>query len=59
MNSTARAKYILIKDQKGEEYLCPLDAVRKRSDLSEEEFEECVERDVVGRYSGNIEIENG
>ena len=58
MNYTAKARYILFKDNNGDEYLCPLDAVKKRSDLPQEKFEECVERDVVGRYSGNIEIDN-
>ena len=51
-------KYIGVKDDRGEDYLCPMARVKDRTAVSEDELRECVELDVVGRYSGNIEIEN-
>jgi hypothetical protein len=49
-------KYIRLKDKVGNEFLCPLDALKSIEEATEEELAECVEGDVVGRYSGNIEI---
>lgn len=49
-------KYFRIKDKAGNEFLCPLDALKSVRDATEEELAECVEEDVVGRYSGNIDI---
>jgi hypothetical protein len=51
-----RKKYIRLKDKAGSEFLCPLDALKSIKDATEEELAECVEEDVVGRYSGDIEI---
>jgi len=49
-------KYIRLKDKTGSEFLCPLDALKSIDEATEEELAECVEGDVVGRYSGDIEI---
>lgn len=51
-----RKKYVRLKDKTGSEFLCPLDALKSIKDPTEEELAECVEEDVVGRYSGDIEI---
>jgi len=51
-----RKKYVRLKDKTGSEFLCPLDALKSMKDATEEELAECVEEDVVGRYSGDIEI---
>ena len=51
-----RKKYVRLKDNTGSEFLCPLDALKSVSKATEEELAECVEEDVVGRYSGDIEI---
>ena len=51
-----RKKYVRLKDKTGSEFLCPLDALKSIKDATEEELAECVEEDVVGRYSGDIEI---
>jgi hypothetical protein len=48
--------YINVKDQTGNDYLCPMNAVKDRNAITDQEFDECVEKDVVGRYSGNIDI---
>jgi len=49
-------KYLKIKDKAGNEFLCPLDALKSVRDATEEELSECVEEAVVGRYSGDIEV---
>jgi hypothetical protein len=51
-----RKKFVRLKDKSGSEFLCPLDALKSVKDATEEELAECVEGDVVGRYSGDIEI---
>jgi hypothetical protein len=51
-----RKKYVRLKDKTGSEFLCPLDALKSIKDATEQELAECVEEDVVGRYSGDIEI---
>jgi len=51
-----RKKYVRLNDKTGSEFLCPLDALKSIKDATEEELAECVEEDVVGRYSGDIEI---
>jgi hypothetical protein len=56
VNEVKRAKYLKIKDQSGNEFLCPLDALKSVMDATPEELEDCVEGDVVGRYAGDIEI---
>ncbi len=49
-------KYLKVKDKAGNEFLCPLDALKSVSKATEEELADCVEEAVVGRYSGDIEI---
>jgi hypothetical protein len=51
-----RKQSIRLKDKAGNEFLCPLDALKSVSKAKEEELADCVEEDVVGRYSGDIEI---
>lgn len=48
--------YIMVKDKHNNDYLCPVNAVKNRDNVSERELDECVEKDVVGRYAGNIEF---
>ena len=48
-------KYLKVKDNTGNEFLCPLDALKSVKDATQEELEDCVEGDVVGRYAGDIE----
>jgi hypothetical protein len=50
--------YVRVKDMAGNEFLCPIDALKDTKDVSEEEMELCVEDAVVGRYAGEIKIED-
>ena len=49
--------YFIFEDKDGNDLLCPLDGVKNRDAVTDEEFDECFEKDVAERYSGNIEIE--
>jgi hypothetical protein len=50
--------YFIVKDKHGSNYLCPFDSIQERDAISDQLFDECVEKDVVERYSGNIDIES-
>lgn len=48
--------YVRVKDYAGNDFLCPIDALKNPKDVSEEEMENCVDDATVGRYSGNIKV---
>lgn len=49
-------KYFKIKDAAGGVFLCPMSALKRVEEASEEELANCVDEDVVGRYAGDIKI---
>ena len=49
--------YFVVRDKHGDDYLCPLNSVRDTDAITDNELEGCVEKDIVERYSGNIDIE--
>jgi DNA gyrase/topoisomerase IV subunit B len=48
--------YVKVKDFAGNEYVCPIDALKNLKDVSEEVLDNCVDDATVGRYAGNIKI---
>jgi 5,10-methylene-tetrahydrofolate dehydrogenase/methenyl tetrahydrofolate cyclohydrolase len=48
--------YVRVKDMAGNEFVCPLDALKNPKDVSEDELENCVDDGTLGRYAGNINI---
>jgi len=50
--------YVRVKDQAGNEFLCPLDALKGVEDATEQELEDCVDDGTVGRYAGDIQVRN-
>jgi hypothetical protein len=50
-------KFVKVKDSSGNEWLCPLDAMKKVSEANPEELEDCVELDVVTHTAGDIDAE--
>jgi hypothetical protein len=46
--------YLQTTDENGEIYFCPIDT--DISDSAVDDFDECVGKDVVGRYAGNIAV---
>lgn len=54
MKTESQKKFTRIKDPQGTDHYCPVEAddAAAENELSDD----CVEKDVVERYSGNIEI---
>jgi hypothetical protein len=50
-------KFVKVKDRSGNEWLCPLDALKKAKDATQEELDDCVELDVVTHTAGDIEAQ--
>ncbi len=49
--------FVRVKDRSGEEFVCPLKALKNPKDLSPEELDQCVDSATVGRYSGDIKFQ--
>jgi len=56
MNKQATFKYTMGEDDNA--YACPLETVENNGRVEMGQLDDCIEADVVGRYSGNIEIVN-
>jgi hypothetical protein len=48
--------FVLVKDSTGERFLCPVKETQNPSTIRIEENDDCIEEDVIRRYSGNINI---
>ncbi|MBR9985288.1 MAG: hypothetical protein KFF68_05200 [Desulfosarcina sp.] len=48
--------FVRVKDMAGNEFVCPLNALRNVKGVNEEELEDCFEGDVVGRCAGQLNI---
>ena len=57
MNTSHKDTYVIVKDENGYDYLCPLEAAQTKNAELRESSEECVEKDVFERYSANIDIQ--
>jgi hypothetical protein len=53
---TSDSKYVRVKDYAGNDFVCPIDALKDPKDVTEEELENCVDDATVNRYIGNIKI---
>jgi hypothetical protein len=51
-----RENFVRVKDAAGNDWLCPLDALKDPKDASEEELNSCVDDATVGRYAGDIKV---
>jgi hypothetical protein len=48
--------WVRVQDNAGNEFICPLNALKDRQSATEDELENCVDDAVTGRYSGNLDI---
>ena len=48
--------YLRVKDGAGNQFLCPMDALKDVKKATEEELENCVDNAVAERYAGEIEV---
>lgn len=51
-----KKSYRVVNTERDKDYYCPLDSQHEKDDIADEEPQECIEKDVVERYSGNIDI---
>ena len=56
MAEKEKERYVKVKDMAGNEFVCPISALKDRKDLPEQELEDCVDDATVGRYAGNLDI---
>ena len=56
MSKDDNQKYVLVKDEKRQKYICEIKAGEDPSTIRKDETDDCVEEDVIGRYAGNINI---
>ena len=50
-------KFVKVKDSSGNVWLCPLESMKKASEATPEELDDCVELDVVTHTAGDIDAE--
>ena len=46
--------WVRVKDNAGNEFICPIDALKDRETATAEELDECVDNAVTERYSGHL-----
>lgn len=56
-NQTSKETYVRVKDAKGNEFICSLDALKDIKHASDDELTNCVDDGTVGRYVGNIDVQ--
>ncbi|MFO7709720.1 MAG: hypothetical protein R6V84_16255 [Desulfobacterales bacterium] len=49
--------YVRVKDLAGNEFVCPIEALKDPQEISAEELDHCVDDATVKRYSGNIRVQ--
>jgi hypothetical protein len=48
--------YVKVKDVAGNEFVCPIEALKNLKEVSEEVLDNCVDDATVGRFAGNIKV---
>ena len=48
--------FVRVTDRAGNEFVCPIDALKRPGEVTEDDLENCVDDATVGRYAGNIKI---
>jgi len=46
--------WVRVKDEAGNEFICPIGALKDREAATTEELDECVDNAVTERYAGNL-----
>jgi len=48
--------FVKVKDEAGNEFVCPVGELRNAKDVSDDELEDCFDGDVMGRYASNLKV---
>lgn len=54
--SNTETRYVKVKDMAGNDFVCPLDALKDPHSITEDELDHCIEDAVVGRYAGQLSM---
>ncbi len=52
-----RDVWVRVTDNAGNEFICPLNALKDRQSATDEELDHCVDDAVTGRYAAKLDIE--
>jgi len=56
-DETVRGKpFVRVTDGAGNDWLCPIEALKDPKDATDDELNSCVDDATVGRYAGDIKI---
>ena len=47
--------WVRVKDEAGNEFICPINALKDRTAATAEELDDCVDNAVAERYAGNLD----
>ena len=47
--------WVRVKDGAGNEFICPIGALKVRESATDEELDNCVDNAVAERYAGNVD----
>lgn len=47
--------WVRVKDEAGNEFICPIDALKNRESATSDELESCVDNAVTERYAGHLD----
>ena len=50
--------FVRVKDQSGNEFICPIESLIDPENASEDVLDNCVDDGVVGRFASNIDIQD-
>ncbi|MFO7963299.1 MAG: hypothetical protein R6U50_05200 [Desulfobacterales bacterium] len=48
--------WVKVKDDAGNAFICPVNALKDIASATDEELSNCVDDGVAGRYAGNVDI---
>ena len=52
-----RDVWVRVKDDAGNEFICPLNALKDRQSATDDELDNCVDDAIIGRYAAKLDIE--
>lgn len=49
-------RFVRVRDRAGNDFICPLGALKDVEAATDEELEQCVDDGTFGRYAGNVNV---
>jgi hypothetical protein len=54
--TSGKQVYVRVKDEAGNPFLCPIDALKDVGKATDEDLENCVDNAVAERYAGEFKV---